>query len=120
METVQMLRSLNVEPKCPGGWLTFERRNWIALLFVAALGGFSAGNGHTTQGAVQNISSQLGQKAAALKKEQTEEIPKLKAIAGCQTVRGNVAIDVVVNSKKGTAIDLSAVPDCPTLPVAKH
>ena len=41
------------------GWLTFERRNWIALVLAAGFGGFSLGNGHTTQGAVQSISAQL-------------------------------------------------------------
>jgi hypothetical protein len=41
-------------------WLTSERKEWIAAVFVAALIGFWIGNGHTTQGAVEHISQELG------------------------------------------------------------
>lgn len=44
----------------PREWFTFERRNWIALVFVGALVGFWIGNGHTTQIAVQGLQAQAG------------------------------------------------------------
>jgi hypothetical protein len=43
------------------GWVTTERRNWLALAAVCALLGYSAGNGHTTQKSVASISDRLGQ-----------------------------------------------------------
>lgn len=47
-------------------WLNYERRNWIALTLVAAMGGFFVGNGHTTQNAVQAIASKEGQDQATI------------------------------------------------------
>jgi hypothetical protein len=41
-------------------WLTSERKEWIAAVFFALLAGFCIGNGHTTQGAVEHISQELG------------------------------------------------------------
>jgi hypothetical protein len=72
--------------------MTYERRNWIALAMVAAIGGYGLGNGHTTQTAVENVGQQLGQKAAQLHKLQTVDIPKLKAEAKCEHTRAQGAI----------------------------
>lgn len=73
------------------GWFTFERMSWMAAVLCAALGGFSIGNGHTTQSAVQNVSEQLGQKRAEVHNLQTQLIPKLASVAGCQQKRADIA-----------------------------
>lgn len=90
------------------GWLNFERRNWLAIAICTALAGFSVGNGHTTQGSIVNISQQLGQKKAVIKKLETVDIPKIKAVAGCQAAKADVATKVV----RGAA-DRADIPACP-------
>lgn len=99
------------------GWLTFERRNWMALILVAGAGGFSLGNGHTTQGAVQNISDQLGQKDAQVQHLKAKVIPALKAEAGCEHWRADTAAKLALQT---SLIDPKELPgDCPHPAVVK-
>lgn len=58
----------------------------------------------------------LWQKQAALVQVQTQVVPKLKSIAGCQTVRARVATAEAVRSENGADVNLAAIPNCPTLP----
>lgn len=67
-------------------WFTPVRRAFLAGLFLGGLGGFGLGNGHTTQGAIEHISQQIGcehqiaSKAIVLAKRHTivapSELPK--------------------------------------------
>ncbi len=41
-------------------WLTGERLEWLALTLAAGLIGFSVGNGHTTQNAIQHVADRAG------------------------------------------------------------
>lgn len=103
METQAMPQSLDIATPVKR-WLTFERRNWIALIAVGAFVGYGFGNGHTTQGAVQNISDQLGRTRKA---EGCEHWRANKATSVAnQAVVSNYTMDVPVP-------DLKAIPkDC--------
>lgn len=57
----------------------------------------------------------LWQKQAQLVQVQTKEVPKLKAIAGCQETRAKIATTEAVKSEHGADIDLRAIPNCPSL-----
>lgn len=96
----------------PLSWLTYERRNWLAIVLLALMGGYAGGNGHTTQGAVQNISQQLG--------TQGQILAKVKQHDACEHRRADVSSRVAVqaivgaNSPVGLVPDVSALPaDCP-------
>lgn len=58
----------------PFNWFNYERRNWLAVCAVIGLFGFAMGNGHTTQSAITDISSNLGQKNAQLAHAQTNVV----------------------------------------------
>ncbi len=84
---MELGRSLNFSPSISGPrWFNFERRNWVAAIFVSALLGYSAGNGHTTQSAIISVSEQLGQ-------QKKVTVTALKA-AGCEHHRAAVATDI--------------------------
>jgi hypothetical protein len=120
MADVTMAQS-NSAPALGGGpfkdWFTHERRYWLGLVAAAALVGFGIGNGHTTQGAVENISTQLGQRGAQLHQLEAHDIPKLKAQVGCEHVRAQTAIAVARDGRD--APDLSDVPTCPPIAAVK-
>lgn len=62
------------------GWFTYERRNWCAVIVLAACAGYAGGNGHTTQGAIVHVSQQLGDaKAKAACEHKVAQ--KAKAVA---------------------------------------
>lgn len=58
----------------------------------------------------------LWQKQAQLIQVQTKEVPKLKAIAGCQSLRAKIATTEAVKSENGADVDLREIPNCPALP----
>lgn len=78
------------------GLLTFERRNWLALVIMGFVSGYGVGNGHTTTGAVEHISDQLGQtehKAAVVETEaqcEHRRADKATAVAGNAILSANV------------------------------
>ena len=92
----------------PLGWFSYERRNWLAAVAIAACAGFSWGNGHTTQNAIEDISKKSAVQGAV--------ISKLKESANCQTVRARVATQVAVQSENGQRADLGDIPHCPLPP----
>lgn len=65
MEQSRILQSLNGPREQRTGWLTDERIKWLGAVIFVGVAGFMTGNGHTTQGAVQNIAQQLGDAKAA-------------------------------------------------------
>lgn len=89
-------------------WLTTERKNWAAAVLMACAVGYGLGNGHTTQNAISHVSMQLGDKKAVIKKLETVDIPKIKAVAGCQAVKADVTSQV----DQGAA-ERSDIPICP-------
>lgn len=115
MEASPMSQSLEMKNGV-SSWLTLERRNWIALVVVGSLGGFGLGNGHTTQGAVQNVSQQLGQKSAQIHKLQTVDIPKLRAAVHCEGRRADTATVVAKQAIRGALVDSAPVPPPSALP----
>lgn len=98
------------------GWLTFERRNWLAITLASFALGFSIGNGHTTQGAIQDVSQKLGQKSGQLHALQTSDIPKLKAKVGCEQHRADQATIVAKQAIKGALSDSAPIPAPSSLP----
>lgn len=86
------------------GWFNFERRNWVALSIACGLLGYSAGNGHTTQNAITNISDQLGQ---------------VKSAENCEHKRADKAIGVAKMAivAASAADPDAAVPDPHVLPL---
>ena len=107
MEAKVMPRSLEREHPILD-WLTYERRNWIGLVTVAALAGFAFGNGHTTSGAVEHISDQLGQKSAL--------VHRLTAANNCESKRGDKAAEVAKQAIRGALIDTAPVPSPSQIP----
>lgn len=97
-------------------WLTFERRNWLALAFVVGAAGYGVGNGHTTQGAIQDVSQQLGQKKAEVHALQTVTIPKLKAANNCEANRGDKAAAVATQAIKSATIEAVPIPSPSAIP----
>ena len=92
-------------------WLTPVRKAFSAGLLIGSLGGYSAGNGHTTQGAVEHVSAQLGQTKAVLNTVEKHDIPALKSEAGCEHWRAQVAANLAVQP---AVVDPSQIPaDCP-------
>ena len=85
------------------GWFTYERRNWIGAVLIAAAGGFGVGNGHTTQGAITHISQQLGD---AKKKATCEHhvAEKAKAVALQGIAAANIA-EVPAPDPKSLPVD---------------
>lgn len=61
----------------------------------------------------------LHQQAAVAHKLQTVDIPKIKSVAGCQTVRAEVATQVAEGAEAGANVDVSQIPNCPKLPTKK-
>lgn len=95
-------------------WLSFERRNWVALVVVAGMGGYALGNGHTTSSAIDHVSMQLGDTKAQVHKLQTTEIPKLKAIVNCEHARADtneLLAEKAIVGKKPSPDDIAE--DCP-------
>lgn len=78
-----------------------ERRGWIAGVIGAALLGFAAGNGHTTQGAISHVSDQLGQE---------------KAAENCQHKRADKAVKVANQGIVSNYIVTVPIPDPAALP----
>lgn len=58
----------------------------------------------------------LHQQAAVAHKLQTVDIPHIKSVAGCQTIRAQIATKEAVASEKGADVDVSKIPNCPKLP----
>ena len=81
-------------------WFNFERRTWLAVVACAALAGYWAGNGHTTQDAIQSVSQKLGVK--------TVQVKTLASVAGCQQKRADIA-----EGKIGAADTASGLLPCP-------
>jgi len=119
------LMHLNPAPDSRFSWFNYERRNWIVALALAACVGYAGGNGHTTQGAILNVSQQLGDKKAELTTLKTKVIPKLKAQAGCEHSRADKASVVAEKAIVGAVVDSAPVPspkeipadNCPKAPV---
>lgn len=84
----------NLMPTDRENWLTNERKNWLGAVIVALCAGYGVGNGHTTQGAIEHVSEQVGQKDAKLKALQTKIIPALQDQAGCEHSRADKAAEV--------------------------
>lgn len=62
----------------------------------------------------------LHQQAATLHTVQTVTLPKLAAVAGCQTKRAQVATkEAAIANAEGTDVDLAAIPNCPKPSVPK-
>lgn len=75
---------------------------WIALIL---LGWFASSAYHTTL--VHH------QKAEALTTLQTQVIPKLASVAGCQTKRAQIATSEAVKANaEGADVNISAIPNC--------
>lgn len=83
------------------GWLTIERRNWIALVLVVGLGGFGFGNGRTTTSAVEHISYQLGD---------------TKHKVACEHKRADKATAVATQAIKSATIDAVPIPSPNAIP----
>lgn len=90
-------------------WFTNERRLWLAACLACALVGFGIGNGHTTQGAIAQVSDQLGQNKAALVKVQKQTIPALKA----QVVEAHCERDLAV-AMTGQPVNIHCPDAAPT------
>lgn len=116
-----LLTQINPSVDSRLSWFKYERRNWIAAIALAFMAGYGLGNGHTTQGAIQNVSQQLGEKDGQLKTLKTKVIPKLQAAAHCEGTRADTAAKVaktaIVSANSGTVPvpPPSAVPvdNCP-------
>jgi hypothetical protein len=82
----------------------------IAAIFLA--GWFASSAYHTTL---------LHQKKAeALTTLQTQVIPKLASVAGCQTRRAQIATSEAVKANaEGSDVDIAAIPNCPKPSVPK-
>jgi hypothetical protein len=92
-------------------WFTVERRGWVAAVVFAGAVGFGFGNGHTTQGAIQHVSQQLGNEKATVKQLKTKDIPALKSLAGCESWRADVATSL---AERPVIVNPSEIPgDCP-------
>lgn len=50
---------------------------------------------------------------------QAKKVPHLLDVAGCQTARARVATELVKDSEHGRDVDLSDIPNCPTLKPTK-
>jgi hypothetical protein len=104
------------------GWMTRERRNWLALVVLSLAVGFAFGNGHTTQNAVQDISQQLGKKGKELDKAKVEAV-LAKDNAYCQRKRAEQAqvltVQAVVSVKTKT-VPLPSIDDIPECPEPKR
>lgn len=86
---------------------TVNRGVTVASKFGAVFlaGWFASSAYHTTL--------EHAQKAAALTALQTQVIPKLASVAGCQAKRAQIATSEAVKSKNGDDIDLAQIPNCP-------
>jgi hypothetical protein len=58
---------------------------------LAGMIGYAIGNGHTTTEAVDQVNFKLDRTQATLTRVVTKDVPKLKAVAGCQTARADAA-----------------------------
>lgn len=70
-------------------WLTPARRNLVAVFLLGLFVGYAGGNGHTTGGAIEHISQQLGDAKVAAKCEHAVA-QKSQAIAKQAIVAANV------------------------------
>lgn len=99
------------------GWLTPARKS-MALAFVAgAIAGYAGGNGHTTQGAIEHVSDQLGQTKNKLVTVEKHD--------NCVTKKAQIAT-AVANTAVQSAIrpdvdvpDTAVIPYCPPAPTVK-
>lgn len=89
-------------------WLTYERRNWVGLVIVAALSGYGAGNGHTTSSAIDHVSMQLGDTKA--------QVHQLKAANNCEAKRGDKAAAVAQDAIKGALVATAPIPSPSDIP----
>src|SRR5580698_3796140 len=87
-------------------WFTMERKNWIAVAIFAACLGYGAGNGHTTQGAVQSIANAQGIAQARLVHVQKVIVPALQKQAAVAQAQKAAVVTAVV--EHGHADDLPA------------
>lgn len=79
---------------------------WSKRIGLILIGWFAADAYHGTLG--------LYQKAAQLKVEQTQVIPKLASVAGCQAKRAQIATNEAVKANaEGADVDIAAIPNCP-------
>lgn len=90
------------------GWFNFERRNWLAIVLLAGIGGFSWGNGHTTTSVVEVKDAVIAQKTAQVEHKEMQLSAAL-SVAGCQQKRAEVAESIAAVGP-ATADPL---PNCP-------
>lgn len=93
-------------------FFTAHLRNIVLAFLAGVLIGYGWGNGHTTQNAIQDVAQKNGQQQATINKLVQHDIPKLKAQAGCEHVRADVATEAVISRISGDAAD---IPDCPPM-----
>jgi hypothetical protein len=92
-------------------WFTVERIRWAGGIVAAFLVGFSFGNGHTTQDAIQHVSMQLG--------DQKKVTAKVVAVAKCEHKRAETAVNVAAQAVAAAETpsvsipSVEEVPDCP-------
>ena len=90
-------------------WFTYERRNWGGAIIICALAGYAVGNGHTTSGAIDHISDQLGQtehKAAIVQKD-----------ASCEHNRANKIASVAGQAILSNSVEAVPTPQFKDIPV---
>lgn len=87
-------------------WFSSERKNWLAVVGLAACIGYWCGNGHTTQNAIQDIASQQGQTHEQLVHVQKVVIPTLQKKAAEAQAQKQAVVTAVV--QHGDADDLPA------------
>lgn len=99
------------------GWFTPQRRGLAIAFFLGACAGFGVGNGHTTQGAIEHVSAQLGDAKGAVAVLQRHD----NCVALQAKVATAVANQAVVSAVvRATPIpDPSVIPDCPPPPKVK-
>ena len=90
------------------GWFTFERKNWIALVLLAGVGGFILGNGHTTVSFAEQAQAQIAHKDA--------QLHTALNVAGCQQKRADIAEDVARDAA-ATGIIAGDTVNCPPVSV---
>lgn len=104
-------------PQLPkNSWFTSERELWLAAILFAGVAGFGIGNGHTTQGAILNVSQQLGDQKAVVRDLKTKVIPKLKAESGCEKKRADKTAAVATKAIIGAVVDTAPIPSPKEIP----
>lgn len=62
----------------------------------------------------------LHQKATKLAHVEAVEVPKLKSVAGCQAARADKASREAKASEAGDDVDLSKIPNCPSIKTVQN